>query len=380
MTVHYDAIVIGARCAGAATAMLLARRGLRVLAVDRAAYGADTLSTHALMRGGVVQLSRWGLLDRVRASGAPAIRTTTFRYGPDEATLDIEPRPHAEALYAPRRTVLDPILADEARDAGAHVWFGTRLTALELDRSGRVRGARLLREGVERRVRADLVIGADGIKSTVARLAGAPTLVAGRHRTATVFGYVEGLDLPGYYWLYGPRASSGFIPTNGGHCVFVAMPPERQREGDAEHLFASLLRETAPAAVAERALAAPRAGVLRRFAGRLGHLRRPYGPGWALVGDAGYFRDPITAHGITDALRDAELLARAVASSRTGALASYHEERDALGRELFAITERIASFDWSLDELAALHLDLSGAMRPENRRLLQLDSARHRAA
>jgi 2-polyprenyl-6-methoxyphenol hydroxylase-like FAD-dependent oxidoreductase len=105
---HWDAVVVGGRAAGAATAMLLARRGLRVVIVERGRYGADTLSTHALMRGGVLQLSRWGLLDDVVAAGTPAVRRATFAYADERVTIPIKPSPGVDALYAPRRTVLDP--------------------------------------------------------------------------------------------------------------------------------------------------------------------------------------------------------------------------------------------------------------------------------
>ena len=111
---RYDAVIVGARCAGAATAMLLARAGLRVLVVDREAYGRDTLSTHALMRGAVHQLHRWGLLDAVKASGAPAVRSSTFYYGDEAVRVPIKPRAGVDALYAPRRTVLDALLVDAA--------------------------------------------------------------------------------------------------------------------------------------------------------------------------------------------------------------------------------------------------------------------------
>ncbi len=109
---RYDVVIVGARCAGAATAMLLARYGLRVLAVDRGQYGADTLSTHALMRGGVLQLHKWGVLDSVKAAGAVPIRQTTFYYGDDLLTIPIKPRDGIDALYAPRRALLDRLLVD----------------------------------------------------------------------------------------------------------------------------------------------------------------------------------------------------------------------------------------------------------------------------
>ena len=121
---RYDVVVVGARAAGAATAHLLARAGVRVLLVDRANHGADTMSTHALMRGGVLQLQRWGLLDRIVAAGTPAVRRVTFRYAGQVLPIAVKPSHGVDALYAPRRTVLDPILVDAAAAAGAEVRFG----------------------------------------------------------------------------------------------------------------------------------------------------------------------------------------------------------------------------------------------------------------
>src|SRR5215213_8970252 len=130
---RYDAIVVGARAAGAATAMLLARAGMRVLVLDRSRRGTDVLSTHALMRGGVMQLQRWGLLDRVIDAGTPPVRRTTFSYGADQVVITIKPAHGVDALYAPRRTVLDPILVDAAESAGADVRFGVIVRALLRD-------------------------------------------------------------------------------------------------------------------------------------------------------------------------------------------------------------------------------------------------------
>src|SRR5580765_3247956 len=127
---RYDVVVIGARCAGAATAMLLARAGHRVLLVDRGRYGSDTLSTHALMRGAVVQLHRWNLLPAVIASGTAPVRQATFVYGGESVTVPIAPRDGVDALYAPRRYVLDRLLADGAASAGAEVIYGVRLREL----------------------------------------------------------------------------------------------------------------------------------------------------------------------------------------------------------------------------------------------------------
>jgi flavin-dependent dehydrogenase len=136
----YDAVIVGARCAGAATAMLLARRGLSVLVLERARPGTDTLSTHALMRGGVVQLRRWGLLDRLVEAGTPPVRRTSFHYGDETVTVSVKPAAGVDALYAPRRTLLDRVLVDAAVEAGAEVRFGVDVTGVLRHPDGRVGG------------------------------------------------------------------------------------------------------------------------------------------------------------------------------------------------------------------------------------------------
>jgi flavin-dependent dehydrogenase len=365
----YDAVVVGARCAGAATALLLARGGLRVLAVDRSPAGSDTLSTHALMRGAVLQLHRWGLLDRVRAAGTPVVRSTSFHYPGESVRVAIKPDGDLDGLYAPRRHVLDGILATAAAEAGAEVRHGVTLLDLQRGRDGAVGGV-VLGDGAGRRtlVRAGLVVGADGVASTVARRLGAATSRTGRHAVACVYGYWTGLPVEGYQWHYAPTASAGAIPTNDGQtCVFVAFPSAGLREAVAAGVDAgyhALLAQAAPELAASVTDARP-AGRLRGFGGQAGFLRQSWGRGWALVGDAGYFRDPLTAHGITDALRDAEILARAVLAGTPKALAEYQATRDGLAAGLFDVSDRVASFAWTVEELKGLHRTLSAEMKRE---------------
>lgn len=375
----YDALVVGARAAGAATAMLLARAGLRVLAVDRGREGADALSTHALMRAGVLQLHRWGLLDQVKAAGTPVVRRATFHYGEEALPVDVKARDGVEGLYAPRRTVLDPILVAAARAAGAQVEHQTSALELVADASGRVHGAVLGRSdgGIER-VEARIVIGADGLRSRIAALAGAPAERIGRHATAVIYGYWSGLEDAGYRWHYRPGVSAGVIPTNGGEtCVFAAMPARRygaESSRGLERLYGAVLAEAAP----ELAGALPRARLERKlhpFPGQPGIMRRVRGDGWALVGDAGCFRDPLTAHGLTDALRDAELLARAVATGGPEALSGYQAARDRAAITFFELSDRVASFEWDLEELRALHRALAAEMAAETELVRALGSA-----
>lgn len=365
-TRRYDVVIAGARCAGASTAMLLARHGLRVLVVDPARRGSDTLSTHALMRGAVFQLRRWGLLDAVRSSAAPAIRRTTFHYGDETIEIPIKERDGVGELYAPRRTVLDAALADAAAEAGAEVVHGLSVIDLLRDRQGRVRGARL--SGPDRRpveVEADLVIGADGIRSRVARILGVEPHTTATHATASIYGYWREIGLEGFHWYYDLGAAVGTIPTNGGEvCVFASMPQERFESGRGrglEALYHGLLADVS-ADLARRVASSEGPGKLRAFAGARGFLRRAAGPGWALVGDAGYFRDPLTAHGITDALRESEFLARAVLAGSDDALSALQAERDERVRGLLEVTDRIASFEWDLEEVKLQHLRLAREM------------------
>jgi len=360
-------VIVGARCAGAATAMLLARAGLDVLVVEQGSPGADTLSTHALMRGGVLQLSRWGLLDAIKRAGTPKIETTTFHYGGDPVEIRIKPRDGVDALYAPRRTVLDPLLADAAAAAGAHLAFRTRLTGLLRNADGRIGGVLIESAGRTRRVAAGVVIGADGVASTVARSVGAQPYRTGRHMSGTIYTRARGLALAGYHWYYASGTSVGVIPTNDGETiVFASASRDRfmqELRFDLPAGFGAIVRGTAPevAAALDDASSAPHRG----FTGHPGFLRPAWGHGWALVGDAGYFKDPITAHGITDALRDAELLAHAVERGTDAALAEYQSLRDDLSLRLFDITDEIASFSWDMRRLQTLHKALSDEMARE---------------
>ncbi len=368
---HYDVVVVGARAAGAATAMLLARRGLRVLAVDRQAYGSDTLSTHALMRGAVVRLARWGLLDRIWDDGTPVIEHTDFTYGDETFSIPIRPEPGVPGLAAPRRTSLDPILVDGARVSGAEVLHRTSVRSLITDDArnpDRVTGVALtLADGREVTVSADLVIGADGRQSFVARSVGAPVIREARFSSAVTIGYYEDLDVDHhrFRWLFRRNGGGGVIPTTGGQvCIFTGMEPGFFKRSGRDDVAATHNRNIAAldpdlgVAVA----AATSFGRLRSFPGAPGFFRRSHGPGWALVGDAGYFKDPYGAHGITDAFRDAERLTDAVL---TGDLAGYEAERDELSMPMFTVLDRIASYEWDLNELQGLHRSLSEIMKAE---------------
>lgn len=365
---NYDVVIVGARAAGASTAMLLAEAGLRVLAIDRQAYGSDTLSSHALMRGAVRRLARWGLLEQVMLD-TPTISRAVFAYGDESLSLDVAPERGVDGLAAPRRTVLDPILVDGARSAGAEVLHNTKMGGLVTDPNGRVRGLDLvLQTGEELFIEADLVIGADGLRSTVASAVGAPITHQGSHASAYAMRYYGDLDCDSqaFRWLYRDGIGGGVIPTSGGAtCVFTAMPPERFRAEarlDVAGTHRRIARELDPALAWAIGTATP-IGPVRSFPGAVGQFRKAFGPGWALVGDAGYFKDPFAAHGITDAFRDAELLTAAVLNDD---FATYEETRDEMSMPLFETLDQIASYDWDLGELKGLHRQLSYAMKVED--------------
>jgi len=348
----YDAIVVGARCAGAPTAMLLARSGHRVLLVDRASFPSDTLSTHVVHAPGVAALRRWGVLDDVLASGCPAVGQYSLDFGP--VTIAGTQRAAADGgrlCYAPRRTVLDKALVDAAAAAGAEV--RERFTVEEVVvEGGAVVGVRGHGDGgVSVLERARVVVGADGRNSHVARAVGPeqynekPVLQGGAYT------YFSGLPVDGFEIVIRPDRGFAAVPTNDGLTLVVVGWPAAELAAfktDVEGNFLKTL-ELAPS-LAGRAHAAAR---VDRFhmAEVPNFFRKPYGPGWVLVGDAGYNRDPITAQGICDAFHDAERCASALHEVFAGAcpfddaMAGYHRDRDARVLPIYEFTTQLATLE-----------------------------------
>jgi 2-polyprenyl-6-methoxyphenol hydroxylase-like FAD-dependent oxidoreductase len=331
--------------------MLLARRGYRVLAVDRARFPSDTVSTHLVHPPGVAALRRWGLLDRVIATGCPAIHTYAFDFGP--FTLAGSPGvDRADVAYAPRRTVLDKILVDAASAAGVDVREGFIVEGVVFD-GDRVAGIRGNRPGgAAVTERARVVIGADGLRSLVAQAVDAPRYREKAPLLAAYYSYWSGLPMEGRFEVYSrPHRAFAAWPTNDGLTLVIGGWPYSEFEAkraDIERHFLEVI-DLAPD-FADRLRGARRE---ERFAGMAvpGYFRKPFGQGWALVGDAGYNKDFITAQGIQDAFRDAERCARALDEAWSGrrafeeAMADYQAARDEHVLPMYELTAEIASLE-----------------------------------
>jgi flavin-dependent dehydrogenase len=351
---HHDVVVVGARCAGAATAMLLAAAGHDVALVDRCEFPSDTLSTHAIARSGVVQLHRWRLLQDVLDGGAPPIRKVAFHSGGLSITREVKDRFGVDMMVAPRRHVLDALLVDAAVAAGARLITGVTVDGVRRDDNGRVTGVRARTGSGRADIEARFVVGADGRNSRVAKSVGAAFTEVRNGDGAAHYAYFAG-DWDAMEYFVGEGSFAGVFPTNDSQaCVWVCNPAEtahrlRRSHDTIDAAFDAMVRATAPA-LADRISSAERASATRGLIGFPNHLRQPVGPGWALAGDAGYHRDAITGHGISDAFRDAELLAGALdpvlrgVADEAAELDAYHATRDEQLREVFEITCELATF------------------------------------
>lgn len=351
MRKNYDVIVVGARCAGAPTAMLLARAGYRVLVVDRATFPSDTVSTHIIHPLGVAALARWGLRERLAATGCPPIDSYIFDFGP----LRINGAPgtqDAPVAYSPRRTVLDKLMVDGAAEAGAEIREAFTVDAVLMEGS-RVVGIRgHSRAGAPVVERASVVVGADGRDSVVAKTVHPEQYNERPPLESVYYTYWSGLPMDRHCEIYS-REACGFaaVPTHDGLTLAMALWPYAEfaaRKQDVEGHYWKVLEQIPE--LAERIRGARREAP---FTGAAipNFFRKPYGDGWMLVGDAGYLKDPVTAQGITDAFLDAERCVAALdgtfrgARSFDDAMSTCQRTRDERAMPMYEFTCQLAALE-----------------------------------
>ena len=354
----YDIIVVGARCAGSSLAMLLARKGYRVLLLDKATFPSDTISTHYIQQPGVAKLKSWKLLDRVQTSGCPPILKCTLDVGPFALSGSPPPSDGVAEAYCTRRVVLDKILLDAAIEAGAEVRqsFLVQDLVSDSDRITGIRGRGI--GGPEVTEKASIVVGADGMRSMVAR-----TVRASEYNTKPALACYYYTYWSGVSWdaidlsIRNARYVGGFPTNDGLTCIFAAWKnsefPTYRAAVEANYL--STL--DAVPGLTERLGDAKREHRFMGTADLPNFFRKPYGRGWALVGDAGYHRDPFTGQGIANAFCDADRLADAIDAGLSGssplhdALARYEHQRNEAFLSMYEYTCHLANLDPpSLDE------------------------------
>ena len=355
----YDVIIVGARCAGSPLAMLLAREGLKVIALDRDAFPCDTLSTAYMQQGAVRRLNEWGLYERFLATApaAPAVQRNFW----EGMEVDPYPAPEGSAHFSPRRAILDNLLAQAACEAGAEVRTGVSVLGLIRDGSGRVTGVRTRSEatGEEIALTARLVVGADGRNSLVAKETGAGRYHIVEGRSCTYYSYYRGLPAEDMQVHFGPDHVVYSMPTHNGEvCLALESPSANfpQVREDPRAYVEAAVREYA----AELAPALEHAENTSKWFGmapRESFYRVPWGPGWALIGDAGYLKDPVLGTGIDDAFRDAAMLAAAISPALRGegsldlALAGFHTERDELTKPLYDLVCEFARMEGVTEDM-----------------------------
>jgi len=365
----YDAIIVGARCAGSPTAMLLARKGYRVLLLDRCTFPSDTLSTHIIWPHGAEIMDRWGLLDRLAATGCPPVALDMiFDVGPIELKGAVLTANQGRGGFCPRRTILDKLLVDAAVESG--VELREQFTVEELIREGdqvvgiqgRTRSGGLVKE------KARIVIGADGTNSLVARAVKAEEYDTIPPLATFYYSYYSGFDADDLEQHVRDYDGCACFPTHDGLTLIAGVWSSKRFNEIRADVEGSLMRtlQGIPS-VLDRLSRAKREEKWVGTAGVANYFRKPYGPGWALVGDAGYQKDPITAQGISDGFIDAENVAHAVDEGLAErrpldqALAAYQASRDERVKPLYYFTSKLAAMEPAPPQMRELFGALHGS-------------------
>lgn len=337
---RFDVVVVGARCAGSPLATFLKRAGLSVCVVDQAEFPSDTLSTHMFQLSGIEVLQKLGVMDAVLASGAPPLSNCYMKFEDVDLSGPARLRENDPklAMLCVRRISLDVHLVDKAREAGADMRLHTRVTEL-VKKNGRVAGVRVAgRDGTTYTIEADLVVGADGRNSTIARLTEARRYHVIPSERISSWAYFRGVPQQAVPKLYYHRLGDDFVvaaPADDD-LFLVALCPSVEYfdsyRADSEGWFKRAVVGCPP--VAELLANAERVTKFRGLTRFEGFFREATGPGWVLVGDSGHFKDPTPGQGISDALRQVEKLSAAIVrgfgnpKERDAALRSWWRWRD----------------------------------------------------
>ncbi len=346
----YDVIIVGARCAGSALGLMLARSGKKVLMLERSTFPCDTMSGHYIHPAGISCLKRWGVFDRLAATDTPEQKKLTLDFGPFALSATPTAAPDGTSSgYGPRRRIFDSLLAEAAVAAGVEFIDGVTVNR-PLSSQSRIAGVEgITANGKPFEFRARLVIGADGKNSTIAEAVGAKKYTEVPSTTCAYYSYWSGFDTPHIHLF--SRVGRFFVvqPTNEGlTMVAIARPVGEFRKvrSNLEQSFDSAVAEVPW--IADRMASAKREERFMGTADQAGFFRTSHGPGWVLVGDAGYHRDAITAQGMTDAFLHAEMLSRAINAGFDGnlpmdqALAEYQNKRDASVMPMYGLTNDLA--------------------------------------
>ena len=358
--------------------MLLARRGYRVLLVDKARFPSDTISTHQIQLSGIARLAKWGVLERLTETNIEPTSRMTMDFGPFALSGFPEPIDGVAVSYSPRRSVLDSILVEAGSgcDAGVELLQGFAVKETDRRRHGVVAASAAAMSTAEAvQARARIVIGADGKHSFVARAVAAPEYNAHPALSLTYYAYFSGVPMDGGIEVYiRDRRAIIAAPTSDGQTMIAIQAPVAEFDTfrrDIEVQFTNSLAQ-APEFLAR----VQRGQRETRFEGTAdvpNYFRKPYGPGWALVGDAGYMRDPAFGQGISDAWRDADELAFELDSAWRGAqsvengLAVYQQRRDTAVAAMYGLVLQLAALEPPSPERAQLFAALAGNQRQTDR-------------
>jgi flavin-dependent dehydrogenase len=344
-TPEYDALIVGGRVAGASLALLLARQGRRVLVADRDEFPSDTMSTHYMSLVGVGALKKLGVIDDILGAGFR--RITRHRTWIGDCCFEGPAGPPGTFSLSPRRDVLDSALLGHATKAGAEFEQRTRVESL-VSEGGNVVGAMLQTAGGDRReARARVVVGADGKSSRVAEWVGATEYDAVPAMRPVYYGYFRGIEPrpePTVELMFGDDQLGFLFPMRAGEdCLAIELQPKDFDEFRSDHVAAFTARANMLPEMKRRMQNAKLEGKLIGSKGIENYFRKPFGPGWALTGDAGYLKDPSTGLGITDAFEQSFMLAESLGAWFDGAdwertMSGFQQKRDQMMKPQYDMT------------------------------------------